>query len=104
MAIYLRDVGYIGGHGANPHWSVTLGLEDLQGVMKGAMLLIEELDKHIASRDKGVRPLPDIIGIAMSAIMVTSYAAEIAIKTLIAQTKPMQNHPTPTSYCICSTN
>ena len=93
MAIYIRDVGYIRSTGVNPHWSVTLGLEDLQGIMKGSMLLIEELDRHIARRDKGEGPLPDIIGIAISVTMLTSYAAEIAIKTLIAQTKPKQKPP-----------
>ena len=84
---------YIGGPGENPHWSVPRGLEDLQGLIKGAMLLIEELDKHIARRDKGEGPLPYIIGIDQSAIMVTSYAAELAIKTLIAQTKSGQKPP-----------
>ena len=93
MAIYLREVGYVRGPGVNPHWSVPYGLEDLQGLMKGAMLLIEELDRHIARRDRGERPLPYIIGIAQSAIIVTSYATEIAIKTLIAQTKPSQKPP-----------
>ena len=64
MPIYIRDVGYIRSPGVNPHWSVTLGLEDLQGIMKGSVLLIEELDRYIAQRDRGEHPLPDIIGIA----------------------------------------
>ena len=93
MAIYLKDVGYIKGPGVNSHWSVPAGLEDLQGLMKGAMLLLEELDRHVVRRDKGERPLPYIIGLAQSAIMVTSYAAEIAFKTLIAQTNPIQKPP-----------
>lgn len=93
MPIYIRDVGYIRSPGVNPHWGVTLGLEDLQGIMKGSVLLIEELDRYIAQRDRGEHPLPDIIGIAISATMITSYAAEIAIKTLIAQTKPKQKPP-----------
>jgi hypothetical protein len=93
MAIYVRDLGYTDGPGVNPHWNVTMGLAELQGVMKGAILLLEEADRHIALRDRGVRPLPDIIGIVMSATMVTAYATEIALKTLIAQTKPTRKPP-----------
>lgn len=93
MRIYRRNTLHITDHGVNPHWSVPKGLEDLQGMMKGAILLIEELDKQLARRDKGEHPLPDIIGIAACATMVTSYVAEIAIKTLIAQTKPGQKPP-----------
>lgn len=87
MTVYIRDSG------VNLHWSVTRGLEDLQGIMKGAMLLIEELDRQLARRDRGARPLPDIIGIGVTATIVTSYATEIAIKTLIAQTKPREEPP-----------
>ncbi len=65
-------------------------LESLQGITKGVMLLIEELDKQIVHRDKGEHSLPEIIRMAECATMVSAYAAEIAIKTLIAQTKPKQ--------------
>ena len=90
MKSYLGNTIHLSGPGVNPHWNVHTGLESLQGITKGVMLLIEELDNQIARRDKGEHPLPDIIGIAECATMVTAYAAEIAIKTLIAQTKPKQ--------------
>jgi hypothetical protein len=90
MRSYLENTIHLPGPGVNPHWNVHKGLEDLQGITKGTMLLIEELDKQIVQRDKGEHPLPDIIGIAECATMVAAYAAEIAIKTLIAQTKPKQ--------------
>ena len=93
MRIYRKNTLHITDHGVNSHWSVPKGLEDLQGLMKGAILLIEELDRQIVRRDKGERPLPEIIGIAACVTMVTSYATEIAIKTLIAQTKPEQKPP-----------
>lgn len=90
MRSYLENMIHLPGPGVNPHWNVHKGLEDLQGITKGTMLLIEELDKQIVQRDKGKRPLPDLIGIAECATMVAAYAAEIAIKTLIAQTQPKQ--------------
>ena len=77
----------------NPHWNVHLSLELLQGLKRAGKLLIEELDKHIEQRDTGGGDHPDMKGNATAAILVTSYAVEIAIKTLHAQTKPNEKPP-----------
>ena len=91
--IYLRDIGYIPNLGINPDWNVSIGLEDLQGLMEGALLLNEKLDKQLVSRDTGIRPLPNFIGIAICATTVTAYTVEIALKTLFALTKPKETPP-----------
>ena len=79
---------HLTGDGVNPHWNVHRSLEMLQGLQNSAMLLIRELDDHVNQRDTGRGKHPNMMGNAVAAIVLTSYAAEIALKTLHAQTKP----------------
>ena len=81
---------HLSGQGVNPNWNTHQSVEVLQGFQRASMLLIEELDKHIAQRDVGPagRHREEMKGNAIAAIMVTSFAVEIAIKTLHALKKP----------------
>ncbi len=76
------------GDGINAHWNIPRSLEMLQGLQNSAMLLIRELDDHVEHRDSGGGKHPNMMGNAVAVIVLTSYAAEIAFKTLHAQTKP----------------
>ena len=92
MTIYLK------GDGINAHWNVNRSLEMLQGLQSSAMLLIRDLDDHVEQRDSGGGKHPNMMGNAVAAIVLTSYAAEIALKTLHAQTKP--NERPPRGHCL----
>ena len=87
---------HLKGDGINAHWNVHRSLEMLQGLQNSAMLLIRELDDHIEQRDGGGGKHPNMTGNAVAVIVLTSYAAEIALKTLHAQTKP--NEPPPRGH------
>lgn len=78
---------------ANQNWNVTDSIELVQGIERAGYLLLEELDKHLAQRDAGVRKLPEIKGIAVASIRVISHGVEIAIKTLLVQCKPDETPP-----------
>ena len=84
------------GDGINAHWNIPRSLEMLQGLQNSAMLLIRELDDHVEHRDSGGGKHPNMMGNAVAVIVLTSYAAEIAFKTLHAQTKP--NKPPPRGH------
>ncbi len=84
---------HLEGDGVNTHWNVHRSLEMLQGLQNSAMLLIRELDDHVEQRDRGGGKHPNMIGNAVAAIVLTSYAAEIALKSLHAQTKPDEPPP-----------
>ena len=71
----------------NQHWNVHLALEQLQGIQSSGVLLLQELDKHLEQRDSGGGKHPEAIGTAVAAAVLISYGVEIAIKTLLAQTK-----------------
>ena len=57
------------------------------------MLLIREMDQHVEQRDAGGGKHPHMMGNAVAVTVLTSYAAEIALKTLHAQTKPHEPPP-----------
>lgn len=88
----------LAGDGPNPHWNIHRSLEMLQGLQNSAMLLIRELDDHVKQRDEGGGKHPNMMGNAVAAIVLTSYAAEISLKTLHAQTKP--NKPPPRGHSL----
>ena len=81
------------GDGPNPHWNIHRSLEMLQGLQSAAMLLIQEMDQHVEQRDAGGGKHPHMMGNAVAVTVLTSYAAEIALKTLRAQTKPHEPPP-----------
>ena len=87
MTVHLR------GQGVNPHWDVHRSLEAIQGFQKAALMLIKDMDRHIAQRDAGADNLSEMIGSAQAAVVITSLAAEYALKTLLAQTKPDKKPP-----------
>lgn len=87
---------HLAGDGINSHWNVHRSLEMLQGLQNSAMLLIRELDNHVKQRDTGGGKHPNMMGNVVAAIVLTSYASEIALKTLHAQTKP--NEPPPRGH------
>ena len=81
------------GKGINPHWDVHRSLELLQGLQGSSMQLIQQMDEHISQRDSGGGEHPNMLGNAVAATVLTSYTAEIALKTLHAQTKPDKRPP-----------
>ena len=83
----------LSGQGVNPYWNVPRTLGSLQGLQKSGMLLIKELDKHIAQRDAGGGGHPEAIGNIVATVLLTSYATEIALKTVHAQTVPDKKPP-----------
>ena len=87
---------HLAGSGPNPYWQVPRSLELLQGLQSAALLLLQELDKHLTQRDSGGGNHPDMLGTATAAILLTSYGVEIAIKTLLAQTNT--NEPPPRGH------
>ena len=84
---------HLPGEGANTYWNVHRSLEMLQGLQNAAMLLIREMDDHVKQRDSGGGKHPNMMGNAVAAIVLTSYAAEIALKSLHAQTKSTERPP-----------
>ena len=87
---------YLGGPSASPHWHIPRALHSLYGEIEAADMLIRAweplLDQRLADNGEQATEL----GIATSAIVVTSLITERAIKTLIAQTKP--HEPVPHSH------
>ena len=81
------------GNGANRYWNVHRSLEMLQGLQSAAMQLIREMDNHVVQRDSGSGKHPCMIGNAVAATVLSSYAAEIALKTLHAQIRPNEAPP-----------
>ena len=81
------------GRGVNEDWNVPQALELLQGVQASGVLLLQKLDTHLQQRDTGGGKHPELIGSAVSATVLVSYGTEIAIKTLLAQTKPSKCPP-----------
>ena len=81
------------GEGTNPHWNVHRSLEILQGLQNSAVVLIQQMDEHIRQRDSGGGKHANMMGNAVAAVILTSYAAEIALKTLHAQSKPNKRPP-----------
>ena len=81
------------GQGVNSHWNVHQALELLQGLQRSGLLLIEELDKHIAQRDAGRGIHAEMKGNATAAVFITSCTVELALKTAYAQTHPTQKPP-----------
>ena len=84
---------HLEGDGVNLHWNVHRSLEILQGLQNSAMLLIRELDDHVKQRDTSGGKHPNFMGNVVAAVVLTSYSAEIALKTLHAQTKPDEAPP-----------
>ena len=84
---------HLPGNGVNAHWNVHRSLEMLQGLQNSAMLLIREMDDHVKQRDTGGGQHPNMMGNAVAAIVLTSYATELALKTLQAQIKPTERPP-----------
>lgn len=89
---------HLPGAGVNPYWNIHHSLEMLQGLQDSAMLLIRELDDYVSQRDSGGGKNPNMLGNAVAVIVLTSYAAEIALKTLHAQTRP--NVSPPRGHCL----
>ena len=80
--------GQLQGPSVNPHWDVPFALKQLQGLQSAGKLLVEEVDKYFRVGDKGFAAHPEVKGKATAAVMVVSFAAEFALKTLFAQTHP----------------
>ena len=80
------------GPSVNPHWDVSFALKQLRGLQSAGKLLVEEVDRHFTQMgDRGFAAHPEARGKATAAVMVVSYAAEFALKTLYAQTHPREN-------------
>ena len=81
---------YIGGPSANPYWSIPLALKSLCGEIEGARILIQAHEPLLNHRLEGFKETLTELGIATICIVTTGLIAERAIKTLIAQTKPLE--------------
>lgn len=81
---------YLGGPSANPYWNVPLALKSLCGEIEGARILIQAHDPLLNHRLAGFKETLTELGIVTVGIVTTSLIAERAIKTLIAQTKPLE--------------
>ncbi len=79
------------GPSVNPHWDVSFALKQLRGLQSAGTLLVEEVDRHFTRvGDSRFTTHPESKGMATAAVMVVSYAAEFALKTLYAQTHPKE--------------
>ena len=81
---------YLGGASANPYWNVPLALKSLCGEIEGARILIQSHDPLLSHRLAGYKERWMELGIATICCVTTGLIAERAIKTLIAQTKPLE--------------
>ena len=81
---------YLGGPSANPYWNVPLALKSLCGEIEGAKTLIQAHDPLLSYRLAGFKETLTELGIAAMCVVTTGLIAERAIKTLIAQTKPLE--------------
>ena len=81
---------YLGGPSANPYWNVPLALKSLCGEIEGAKTLIQAHDPLLSHRLAGFKETLTELGIAAMCVVTTGLIAERAIKTLIAQTKPLE--------------
>ena len=84
---------HLPGDGPNTHWNIHRSLEMLQGLQNSSMLLIQELDGHLEQRDAGGGKHPNMMGNGVAVIVLTSYATEIALKTLHALSEPYEPPP-----------
>ena len=84
---------HLPGDGPNSHWNIHRSLEMLQGLQSAAMLLIRKMDQHVEQRDAGSGEHPHMMGNAVAVVVLTSYATEIALKTLHALNKPYEPPP-----------
>ena len=79
---------YLGGPSVNPHWNVPRALHSLEGEIEAARKVIEVWEPFLQHRLAGNKEHPYELGIATTAVILTSIVAERAIKSLIAQTQP----------------
>lgn len=79
---------YLGGPSINRHWNVPRALHSLEGEIEAARKLIEIWEPLLHHRVAGNKEHPNELGTATAAVVLTSIAAERAIKSLIAQTQP----------------
>ena len=84
---------HLEGDGVNSHWNVHRSLETLQGLESSSMQLIQQMDEYISKRNSGGGQHQNMIGNAVAATVLTSHAAEVALKTLHAQMKPDKRPP-----------
>ena len=80
---------YLGGPSVNPHWNVPRALHSLEGEIEAARKVIEVWEPFLQHRLAGNKEHSYELGLATTAVILTSIVAERAIKSLIAQTKPV---------------
>ena len=73
----------------NPCWHVPYALLLLRGIEPSAKLLIDEADKLLEKNLAG-QDHPETQGVVAAAVVSTAWAAEFALKTLLAQTRPTE--------------
>ena len=81
---------YLEGPSANRYWNVPLALKSLCGEIEAARILTQAHEPLLSHRVAGFRETFTELGIATICVVTTSFIAERAIKTLIAQTKPQE--------------
>ena len=88
-----RKTLLLGGPSINPHWNVPRALHIVEGeiVSSITVTVIDAMEPHLKSRISGKGQHVHELGMAVSAILITSHAAEIALKSLLAQTIPNEN-------------
>lgn len=74
-------------------WDVPFALTLMPGLLRSGMLLIDEVDKQFAQDNARCQIQLESRGTATAAVVVVSYAAEIALKTLYVQTHPTRDPP-----------
>ena len=79
---------YLGGPSVNTHWNVPRALHSLEGEVEAARKVIEVWEPFLQHRLAGNKEHPYELGIATTAVILTSIVAERAIKSLIAQMQP----------------
>ena len=88
-----RGSVYLKGPSANPTWDVPLALHSLLGVLVAAEALVRLWEHDSGPRLSGEPESNCELGSVAACIVVTSYAAETALKTIVAQTKPNDEVP-----------
>jgi hypothetical protein len=86
-----RKALLLGGPSINPHWNVPRALHILEGEIVSSLRILEIWEPHLQSRVSGNGEHSHELGMAVSAILITSHAAEMALKSLLAQTCPDEN-------------
>ncbi|MXZ01836.1 hypothetical protein F4Y93_14780 [Candidatus Poribacteria bacterium] len=92
-AVFPRQSLHLGGPSPNKHWHVPLALHSLVGEIDAAQSLIHIWEPLMEHRIAYSREVTTELGTATGCVVLAGHIAEVALKTLIAQTQPDKAPP-----------